>query len=233
MESLEASGKSVDEAVAQALALLGLERDQVEVEIIHQGRGGILGLGAEAAMVRVTPKAMPVAVAPENAGELAQQILQGLLQAMGVNASVQIIEGAVDPSAEGPRLNLSVHGDDMGILIGRRGETLGALQYIVNLMLSRRIQMQSAIQVDVEGYRARRAAVLAQLANRVADRARATGQAVTLEPMPPAERRLVHLALHNNAYVTTQSIGEGDERKVVITPRPSQDGQRPRPPRRP
>lgn len=235
MEGLEASGKSVDEAIAQGLARLGLERDQVdqvEVEILHQGRSGILGIGAEDARVRVTPKLMPTVAAPQEAGELAKQILEGLLQAMGVNASVQVVAGD-DPSEERPRLNLSVSGDDMGILIGRRGETLGALQYIVNLMVGRRIKMQAAVQVDVEGYRARRAAALARLATHMADRARATGQSVILEPMPPAERRLVHLALHDSAYVTTQSIGDGDERKVVITPRPSREGLRPRPPRRP
>ena len=114
---------------------------------------------------------------------------------------------------------LDVHGDDLGMLIGRRGETLASLQYLVNLMLARRIQRRVMVGIDVGGYRRRREETLRNLANRLADRVRATGQSITMEPMPPAERRIVHITLADSPDVLTVSIGEGDSRKVAITPR--------------
>jgi spoIIIJ-associated protein len=114
---------------------------------------------------------------------------------------------------------LDVSGEDLGLLIGRRGDTLAALQYILNLMIRRRLHSRLTFGIDVEGYRRRREATLNGLARRMADRVRATGQSLTLEPMPPAERRIVHLALADDPDVLTISMGEGDARKVAITPR--------------
>ena len=114
---------------------------------------------------------------------------------------------------------LDVQGDDLGMLIGRRGETLASLQYLVNLMLARRIQRRVMVGIDVGGYRRRREETLRNLATRLAERVRATGQSITMEPMPPAERRIVHITLADSPDVLTVSIGEGDSRKVAITPR--------------
>jgi spoIIIJ-associated protein len=114
---------------------------------------------------------------------------------------------------------LDVRGEDLGILIGRRGDTLANLQYIVNLIVSRRTKARAAFAVDVEGYRRRREEGLERLALRMAERVRRTGETVTLEPMPPSERRIVHLALAEDSSVVTSSMGEGEARKVSIAPR--------------
>ena len=211
MESLEISAKTVDEAVELALEKLGVSRDDVEVEILKESRGGFLGFGGEEATVRVTPR-QPQEVM-QAALEQARELLEKLLSMMNINASVQ----AEQTSAEGRSvISMDVVGDDLGILIGRRGQTLSSLQYLVYLMLSHRLKASVPIAIDVEGYRARRREALQNLAWRMAERVTATGQTMTLEPMPPNERRIVHLALRDSDQVTTMSVGEGDERKVTI-----------------
>ncbi len=152
--------------------------------------------------------------------EAAVDILQQMLDYMGLDATVE----ARPPQTLGDGIGLveavlDVTGDELGLLIGRRGETLASLQYILNLVVRRRTHSHLTFGVDVEGYRRRREVMLNGLARRMADRVRATGQSLTLEPMPPAERRIVHLALANDPDVLTVSIGEGDARKVAITPR--------------
>jgi spoIIIJ-associated protein len=146
--------------------------------------------------------------------------LQGLLDRMQVRSQVNARVGD-DLSEEGeePALILDVTGDDLGILIGRRGETLRALQYMTRLMLSRRLERWEPIIVDIESYRVRRRRSLHQLADRMAERVAFSQQQVVLEAMPAHERRIIHIALRNNPQVTTKSIGEGDNRKVTITPR--------------
>lgn len=244
--SVEVSAKTAEEAVELGLSQLGLARDQVEVEVIHPGRGGVLGIGAEDAQVRVValavepspdvefpsveqyaepsaPQVEPVAVsaaAESDVAELATDLLQGLLDRMQVRAQVNARIGD-DLSEEGeePALILDVTGDDLGILIGRRGETLRALQYMTRLMLSRKLERWEPIIVDVESYRVRRRRSLRQLADRMAERVAFSQQQVVLEAMPAHERRIIHIALRNNPQVTTKSIGDGDNRKVTITPR--------------
>ena len=244
--SVEVSARTPEEAIELGLSQLGLARDQVEVEVIHPGRGGVLGIGAEDAQVRVValafepspgvesplveqdeepsaPEAEPVAVsaaAESEVAELATDLLQGLLDRMQVRSQVNARLGD-DLSEEGeePALILDVTGDDLGILIGRRGETLRALQYMTRLMLSRRLERWEPITVDVESYRVRRRRSLRQLADRMAERVVFSQQQVVLEAMPAHERRIIHIALRNNPQVTTKSIGEGDNRKVTITPR--------------
>lgn len=219
MQEIEASGKNVDEAIARALERLGLGRDAVEVEVLHPGRAGILGLGAEEALVRVRAR-QPLPPAPEEMAALAQEILEGLLARMDIAATVETT--VVPPSPESPAyISLDVMGDNLGILIGRRGETLTSLQYIVNLMVGRRIKARAGVNVDVEGYRARRAESLQGLAQRMAERVRMTGEPMNLEPMPANERREIHLALRDNPHVVAHSVGDGDNRKVVIYPRPA------------
>lgn len=212
MESLEVSAKTVPEAVALALARLGLTREEVQVSVLSEGRQGLWGIGGEDARVLVTPLKKEPDLAP-----LTQEILEELLARMGVAAQVRL--RSASGSAQGPTpLTLDIHGQDLGILIGRRGATLMALQFITNLILSHRLRQPVQVTVDVESYRLRREASLRGLAERMAERVRTTQQPVTLEAMPAHERRIVHLALAGNPHVSTQSIGQDDDRKVVIVP---------------
>jgi spoIIIJ-associated protein len=143
--------------------------------------------------------------------------LQELLTKMRIDAKVMVYRAAEEPDEDVPWV-LQIQGRDLGMLIGRRGETLAALQYITRLIASRELQRRANIVLDVEGYKSRREQMLRRLAQRMADQAIQLGRTVTLEPMPPYERRIVHLALRDNPQVSTQSIGEGDHRKVTIIP---------------
>ncbi len=156
----------------------------------------------------------------QEVGAVAAELLQGMLDRMDVRAKVQVVEyrGVLDTGQDAP-LVLNIEGEDLGILIGRRAETLAALQYLVRLMVNHRVHHWVNLVVDVEGYKARREEQLVRLAERMAERAASTGRAVALEAMPPRERRIVHITLRNHPQVTTQSVGEGDQRKVTIIPR--------------
>jgi len=246
-ESVEISAKTVEEAIELGLSELGLTRDQVEVQVVNRGRGGVLGIGAEDAQVRIvavpeTPPAdkestpieeeqveTPVSSVeptteselpdPEIA-ELATSLLRGLLDGMRVQAEVNARMGDdLAEVGEDPSLILDVTGNDLGILIGRRGETLRALQYMTRLMLSRKLERWEPVIVDVESYRVRRRRSLRQLADRMAERVAFSQQRVVLEAMPANERRIIHIALRDHPQVTTTSIGEGDHRKVTILPK--------------
>jgi spoIIIJ-associated protein len=156
----------------------------------------------------------------QEVGAVAAELLQGMLDRMDVRATVQVVEyrGVLDEGQDAP-LVLNIAGEDLGILIGRRAETLVALQYLTRLMVNHRVHRWVNLEVDVEGYKARREEQLVRLAERMAERAASTGRAVALEAMPPRERRIVHITLRNHPQVTTQSVGEGDQRKVTIVPR--------------
>jgi spoIIIJ-associated protein len=225
--SVEISGRSVDEAVDKALEELGADPDQVVTEVLSQGSRGILGLGGEQARVRVTlieATEYPVEEAAEESWEvreevskIAVEVLGDLLRYMGIQATVVVRE----PAADRPMpVVLDVQGDDLGILIGRQGDTLRDLQYITRLIASRRLQRWVNVVVDVAGYKKRRERVLTELAERMAERVIAEGRPLTLEPMPAHERRIVHIALRDHEQVTTESTGEGKHRKVVISPAP-------------
>jgi spoIIIJ-associated protein len=241
MESVEVSAKSVDEAIDIALEELGLKRQQVHIEILTGGKAGLFGIGGEPARVRVTaleegtarPISEPEYEAEEVSDvevkdiespevELAADYLTQLLSFMEIDAEVTVRP----PETPGDGLGrasavLDVSGDDLGLLIGRRGTTLAALQYMVNLMVSRKSGSRVLTSIDVENYRRRREDSLIGLARRMADRVRHTGRSITLEPMPAAERRIVHLVLSDDSGVSTGSVGEGEDRKVVIHPRRS------------
>jgi len=154
--------------------------------------------------------------------EKAQDVVTHLLRGMGIGAKVAVRPPepqAQEDTEATENITVDVTGDDLGILIGRRGETLASLQFITNLIVNRQVRPQRRIIVDVESYRLRREAALRGLAQRMAERVRYTHQPVTLEAMPPNERRIVHLALKDSPYVTTQSFGEGEARRVVISPK--------------
>ena len=212
MESIEVSAKSEEEAVEIALDELGLGRSEVEVVVVKKGKSGILGLGGEEVTVRVTPLAL-LTEEKSNIKDMAIEALENILSLLGISASVNPhVEGSGDES----KVTLDINGDDLGILIGRRGETLASLQHLVNLILSRHVRSRVGVAVDVEGYKRRRYESLRMLARRLADQVVTTGRSVTLEPMPAAERRIIHLELRDNPNVTTQSIGLGEARKVAI-----------------
>jgi spoIIIJ-associated protein len=218
MEDVEASGKTVDEAIAKALQQLGLDRSQVDVEVISEGRTGLFGLGGESARVLVKPLTGEQVEVESSTIEMAVDFLRRLLELMDVDADVT----ARAPETPGDGLGrssavLDVTGDDLGILIGRRGSTLAALQYMVNHMVSRHLKSKALVSVDVERYKRRREEALIGLAQRLAEKVKTSGRTITLEPMPPNERRIVHLALADDPRVVTASLGEGETRKVAIS----------------
>lgn len=212
MESIEISANSEEEAVDLALAELGLSRSEVEVVVVKKGKGGLFGLGSEEVRVRVTPLGL-LSNEDVDVGGMAKEVLENLLSLVEISASVNLEAGG---SGDQAVISLDIEGEDLGILIGRRGETLSSLQYMVNLIVGRRLKAGVGVVVDVAGYRQRRYESLRLLAQRLADQVRSTGSSVTLEPMPAAERRIIHLELSDNPYVITQSIGQGEARKVAI-----------------
>ncbi|HTX92104.1 MAG TPA: RNA-binding cell elongation regulator Jag/EloR [Anaerolineales bacterium] len=244
--TLEKIAPSVDAAIAAGLTELGLTETDVDVEILDEGSRGLLGIGGRQARVRLTVKEPQAAsepgkkpVAEKKGGEesaspasmdeafavlddnllfISRQTVVELLEKMKVNAHVEVRYG--DPDDEGQRpVNVDIHGNDLGVLIGRRAEILNALQYVVNLIVSKQVEHWVQVVVDVEGYRARRERQLRQMAQRMADQAIKTGRRQVLEPMGAAERRIVHLELRDHPNVLTQSIGEEPARKVTIVPK--------------
>ncbi len=239
--SVEIQAISVEEAVRLALEQLGRTRDDVEVEVLAEPSGGD-GVNEEEALVRVTVRgqasqpmrgagpaparsAMGVAAPPIVADadtEIAIGVTTELLQAMGFQVRV-VPDGPDGPVEDGedepPTLGVNVLGGDLGMLIGRRGEHLAQLQYLVNLIVNRRLDRWVRVTIDIEGYKRRRAESLIGLAERVARQVARSGRAIQLEPMPANERRIVHMTQRNGAEVATESSGEGEFRRVSIQPK--------------
>ena len=216
MESIEVSAKTVEEAVELALDKLGVSRSEVDVEVLCRGKSGLLGLGSELARVKVKLCQQPIEeVVAVDMAVMAKEVLERLLDSMKISTLVEFKEFPCEVGEAS--ISLDIKGEDLGILVGRRGQTLAALQYIVNLIVSRRFMIHAGVAVDVEGYRERRSESLRLLALRLADRVKTTGRSFTLEPMPASERRIVHLALRGDPEIVTQSVGEGENRKIVIT----------------
>jgi len=224
MKSIEISARTVAEAIQLALAQLGKDRDEVAIEVLEAGNED------EEALVRVTAvdddeevDSPAPSVDAVNVDQLARRILEHLLEYMDIQAYVTAVHATVPGQRGEPEETITLHveGADeeaMGLLIGRRGETLRSLQFMVNLLVSRKVQKWPQIVVDVGNYRQRRQESLEGLARRMADRVRQSGRPLPLEPMGAYERRIVHLALRSDPTVYTQSAGEGENRKVVIYP---------------
>ena len=208
MEVIEITAETVEQAIENAEAQLGLGRDQFKVEVIREGRPGILGVGSREAVIRVNPMTLP----EEDVVSPVVEILDTLLGLMGVQGNVEVL------SKELP-LGLNINGDDLGILIGRRGQTLVALEYITKLITVRRLKAWVPLTVDVGGYKRRRRDSLQKLALYLAEQVKSKHRAMPMEPLPADERRIIHLALADHPDVTTQSIGDGENRKIVILPR--------------
>jgi spoIIIJ-associated protein len=231
--TLEMIAPTVDEAVEKALEQLGLDRDRVNIDVLDEGgSGGLFGIGGRQARVRVTilgagESSLPVSrpAAPvdvdadtENTMAIAMATLRELLENMGVRAEVSARLGESDERDEEPPIIVDLTGGDLSILIGRNAETLDALQTITRLIVGKELGEGVHLIVDVSGYRQRREDNLRQLAHRMADQAVNTGRQQTLEPMNPAERRIIHIELRDNPQVTTESMGQEPHRKITINP---------------
>lgn len=323
LKPVDVKGSNLEEAINNGLAQLGLSRNEVIIEIIEEGGGGFLGMGAKEALVRLIPLRAPsppvkqVTAAPvreeeieapvwkaaptpasvekiededireetsfsitaepeqfddedeydesdeleqfdddeeykendetednevdvedvdvsdrydpdidfKREADIARATLKELLDQMDVQAEIAAYPSATSRKGDNTDVPwvLNIQGQDLGILIGRRGETLNALQYVTRLIVSRELQQRTSFMVDVEGYKTRREETLRSLAQRMASRAKSQGRTMALEPMPPNERRIIHLALRGDRSVKTESVGTGDRRKVTIIPNNGQN----------
>ena len=239
LKTLEKSGKTEEAAIAAALEELGLDRDDVSVEIVERAKSGFLGIGASPAVVRVQyeapdeepetvaeapaaaptaqeqPAAAPAAPAaaadePESYARI-RAFVSGLLEHMGIQAEIEIT------ARENGGVNVNLSGSNMGAVIGRRGETLDALQYLSSLVANHVDESYYRVTLDVGNYREKRKETLENLGKKMAARAVKTGRNASLEPMNPYERRIIHAALQNDKYVTTRSEGEDPFRHVIIS----------------
>ncbi len=205
MIEYEAVGRTLEEAVGKALIELGIKRDNAVIDIKEEPSQGLLGLiGGKNARVIVKAENEP--------GDYIKILMGRILQEMN-------IEGSVNVEEDDEKVSVSIYGDDVGALIGRRGKTLSDTQYLLNVIMRRQFNKSNKIVLlDVENYRSRREKTLTQLAHNVAKRVRAEQQEKVLEPMTPQERRIVHIALQEFPGVTTHSSGDEPQRKVIIAP---------------
>jgi spoIIIJ-associated protein len=237
MDYVETEGNTIDQAIENALSRLGVERDRITVDILSEGKRGILGFGAQKARVRASlrkpatettdpePRSEPLSVAAiapklfseaETAamGEKAKDVLVEILKRMGIEASVQAKVG--DTSDE---VVLDVSCDNSGLLIGRKGQTLEALQYLVTRIAGERQGSEGLhIVVDVENYRQRRKKSLEDMALRLGEKAKRQRKTVTVDALSAADRRIVHAALQDDPWITTKSLGQGSYRRLLIIP---------------
>ncbi len=249
--TLEVIAPSVEEAIQKGLTELRLPREAVDVEILDEGSRGFLGLGARQARIRLrirpqetstpaevppppsvedgapseeqpAPPAEPAAPEVDSTLDIARDTVKELLEKMHVQAEVSAHYKPSDTPNRRPTVWVDITGKDLSILIGRRAETLQALQYITSIIIGKELGHSVPLVIDVEGYRERRTHQLQRLAKRLAEQAIKTGRRQTLEPMPASERRIIHLTLRDYPGVTTESVGEEPRRKVTIIPTPDE-----------
>ncbi|MFP3854592.1 MAG: RNA-binding cell elongation regulator Jag/EloR [Anaerolineales bacterium] len=245
--SLEVIAPTVEEAIAKGSRELGVPKEKLNIQILDEGNKGLLGMGSRQARVRLTlapeaeelqaarqeqpsaateerptPQETPVSeedlTEDELTLQLAREAVEDLLEHMDIQASLNAHWGEPDSPGKLKPLFVDIEGDDLSMLIGRGGETLDALQYISRLILGKELKKPVPVIIDVEGYRARREKTLRRLARRMAEQALERGRTLSLEPMPPNERRIIHIELREHPQVRTQSVGDGDRRKVTIIP---------------
>ena len=218
MKELKVSGRTVEEAIQHALVELGTSREKVEVTVLKEGKSGILGMGAEEAKIKVRP--LEGTAEKENSTiKIAEDTLKTLLDKMDIEASVES-EASDESGEETPiTVTFNLKGSDLGILIGRRGQTLACLQFILRQIVAHTLKSWVPINIDVEGYKKRHFQVLEALANRIAEQVKAKKTPFTLRPMPAFDRRIIHLTLAEHSDVITESTGEGQDRRVIISPK--------------
>ena len=204
MEFIEISAKNVDDAITQATVQLGITSDQLEYEVLDKGSTGFLGIGSKNAVIKARKKF--------SIDENVVEFLSSIFDAMKME-----VEILVAVNEEEHIIEVELKGDDMGILIGKRGQTLDSLQYLTNLAINKHSDEYYKVKIDTEDYRKRRKETLENLAMNIAYKVKRTKRPVSLEPMNPFERRIIHSALQNDRYVTTHSEGDEPYRHVVVT----------------
>ena len=206
MEFKEFTGKTVDDALTNATVSLGVTSSEIKYEVIEEGSSGFLGIGSKEAIIKV------VISADEDPKQVAKEFLDGVFEAMQLEVNI-----SMEFNEEDDTLLIDLAGPEMGVLIGKRGQTLDSLQYLTNLAVNRSSENYTRVKIDTEDYRRRRKETLENLAKNMASKVKRTKKAVTLEAMNPYERRIIHSALQNDNNVTTHSEGEEPYRYVVIT----------------
>ena len=204
MEFIEISAKNVDDAITQTTVQLGITSDQLEYEVLDKGSTGFLGIGSKNAVIKARKKF--------SIDENVVEFLSSIFDAMKME-----VEILVAVNEEEHIIEVELKGDDMGILIGKRGQTLDSLQYLTNLAINKHSDEYYKVKIDTEDYRKRRKETLENLAKNIAYKVKRTKRPVSLEPMNPFERRIIHSALQNDRYVTTHSEGDEPYRHVVVT----------------
>lgn len=220
MEFVETEGDSVEEATEKALKILGVERDQVEVEVLAEGRAGILGFGAKKACIRASLRRPGPGAAEKGEGERSvieekgREVLREILRLMGVEGTVEVKAG------EAPEeVRLEIRSGEGGLLIGHRGQTLEALQYLLSRIVSeRRFGEGVQLVVDTENYRERRRRSLEDMALRLGEKAKRQRKTVSVDALSAADRRIIHTVLQDDPWLTTKSIGAGQYRRLLIIP---------------
>lgn len=204
MEFVEISAKTVNDAVIEACKQLGVPSDKLEYEVIEEGSTGFLGIGAKPAVIKAGVK--------NSVEDDVKEFLDNVFEAMKMTVAVD-----VKYNEEEKTIDVDLSGDEMGVLIGKRGQTLDSLQYLVSLVVNKDSEEYIRVKVDTENYRERRKETLENLAKNIAYKVKRTKRPVSLEPMNPYERRIIHSALQNDRYVTTHSEGEEPFRRVVVS----------------
>ena len=204
MEYTKFSAKTVNDAITEACKALGVTSDKLDYKVVEEGSNGFLGIGAKDAVIEAAVK--------NSVSDIASDFLKDVFAAMNI-----IVVVDVKYNADNNEMNIDLSGDDMGVLIGKRGQTLDSLQYLVSLVVNKGNEDYIRVKVDTENYRERRKSTLENLAKNMAYKVKRTRRPLHLEPMNPYERRIIHSALQNDKFVTTHSEGEEPYRHVVIT----------------
>ncbi|MCC8150206.1 MAG: protein jag [Lachnospiraceae bacterium] len=207
MDFIEVTAKTVDDAITDALVKLGVTSDQIEYEVIEKGSAGFLGFNSKPAIIKAWKK--------YTSEDYIREFLEKVFDAMDMKVEIIITASEEEENV----FDVELKGDDMGVLIGKRGQTLDSLQYLTNLAINKNLDTYIKVKLDTEDYRKRRQETLENLAKNIAYKVKKTRKPVALEPMNPFERRVIHSALQNDRYVTTHSEGENPYRHVVVTPK--------------
>ena len=208
MEFIEVSAKTVNDAITEACQKLGVTSDKLEYQVVEEGSNGFLGIGAKPAVIKARKKYVQT---PEGQ---AVEFLNDMFASMNMEVNVEVV---VEENEGEKTISIDLSGSEMGVLIGKRGQTLDSIQYLVSLVVNKDNEDYIRVKVDTENYRARRKATLEKLAKNIAAKVKRTRKSVALEPMNPYERRIIHSALQGDRYVTTKSEGEEPNRRVVIS----------------
>ncbi len=206
MEYIEVSAKTVNEAITEACQKLGVTSDKLDYEVVEEGSSGFLGIGSKPAVIKAAVKVTEISLEDK-----AKNFLNDVFAAMNMEVVVEVKYDETEHS-----MDIDLSGDEMGVLIGKRGQTLDSLQYLVSLVVNKGVEDYIRVKVDTENYRQRRKETLENLAKNIAYKVKRTKRPVSLEPMNPYERRIIHSALQNDKYVTTYSEGEEPFRRVVV-----------------